>query len=358
MRERERGKNKLDLYTRKMELEIPVPRGSGNEDSDADGGGGGTGSQSIFFVCYERWDWDKFEELRQLPMPTKETDSLMKRIEIDTILRKGALRIPVRYTTKKGFTEGRVYGFIVKKTPVGCGDGGAVWQEVGEPLQRLPRWIRRFISHEYYRDFDIVNCAPVLLKQILDRHNLCPGELTTYLTERESLFAKYNHSQIPRADMKRAFLKVFHMGAADERIKETSLLKNAVKRAMLSLSKLSEYTELYKVCCVINSNNAIGTFVARVWQKEESRVLMKMREYLINLGYRPERMVLCFDGLMLEIDESVKEPPDLLGAMSIYIRNELQWDVTIEEKSLLPTPDDFIIYNQCKERFRQQQQQQ
>lgn len=292
-------------------------------------------------VCYERWDWDKFEELRRLPMSNVATAGVMKNIDFKPLVQG---RTRVHYTTKKGFHGGRVYGVIVKWDPV-----AKAWKDSGAALQRLPVWIRHYLAHEYYRDFDIVNCAPTLLMQILQKYNLCPPELSEYWLNRETLFMRYT-GIMSRDDIKTAFLKVFHNGAGDSRIPETQTLRNAIVRSIRALAKLPDYQALYEAC-VNAQNNQIGTFTAKVWQREESCVLMQVRQYFIEMGYSGERMVLCFDGLMLEKDESITTPIDL-QALEAYVMQNTGYQVKIEEKSLVPTEKDAEAYEACRQRLR------
>jgi hypothetical protein len=295
-------------------------------------------------VCYEKWDFDAFERIRQMPMANKVTSGVLNHIDLRSLIRNG--RVRVHYTTKGGFSEGRMYGFLVRQNKQ-----TKQWLEVGAALQRLPGWIRHFIAHENYRDFDIVNCAPTLLTQILVKNSLCPKELTNYLTNREDIYTKY--STIPKKEIKTAFLKVFHMGASDHRISETVALKKAIRIAMSELSLKPEYKELFDSCSDDKSNR-IGSFTGKVWQKEESLVLMQIREYFATLGYNASHTVLCFDGIMLENDESVKQEV-VLEDLENYVFEKTGYRIRIEEKSLKPTEKDIAHYENCREKLRDSQ---
>ncbi len=296
-------------------------------------------------VCYEKWDFDAFERIRQMPMANKVTSGVLNHIDLRSLIKNG--RVRVHYTTKGGYPEGRKYGFLVKyDRPT------KQWVEVGAALQRLPGWIRHFIAHDNYRDFDIVNCAPTLLTQILVNNGLCPKELTTYLTNREVLYAKY--SEIPKKEIKTAFLKVFHMGGSDARIPETVSLKKAIRKAMSELSLRDEYKTLFD-SCTNEKNNKIGSFTGKVWQKEEYRVLMHIREYFATLGYDPSQTVLCFDGIMLENNETVQRTIILLEELENYVYEKTGFRIKIEEKSLQPTEKDVAHYEDCREKLRDSQ---
>jgi hypothetical protein len=324
-------------------------------------------------VCYEKWPREKLDHIRSLLLP----DELKNRLD-EIRLEPGVERVKVRYSTCRGDAEGRVYGSIVyysqwyKKQIAKRGetydymasypreeemDGGA-------SLQRMDRWIRRLLAYENYHDYDIANCAPVLLQQIIEREGLvAPPELIAYNTERDTIFARYK-GRIDLGVVKKAFLKVLHMGGEDQRIIETVRLKRALRATLLVLSqKDARYRDLYTRCrdeCEKDSKkkkfsylkdreeakvtNSLGRFCAAVWQREEHTILMCMRAYFVSQGYHPQHIILCFDGIMVEKRES--DATDVVDfiALSAFIRDNTGFSVVIEEKSLEPTPQDIAIY--------------
>ena len=324
-------------------------------------------------VCYERWSHEKLDRIRSLILP----EELKRRLD-DIHLEKGVERVKVRYSTGRGDSEGRVYGTIVyysdwyKREVAKNGkpyDYMATHsrdeeQDGGASLQRMDRWIRRLLAHEYYHDYDIVNCAPVLLQQIIAREGLgVPHELVLYNTERDRLFDRYR-GRIDLGVVKKAFLKVLHMGGEDRKIEETGRLKSALRKTLLQLSQRSdEFKALYTKCreeaesdskkrkfahLKDNENakvtNALGRFCAAVWQREEHRVLMSMREFFVTLGYPAQYMTLCFDGIMIERRDTDATDVVDFDALSRHIESKTGFVVKIEEKSLKPTDNDMAIY--------------
>jgi hypothetical protein len=319
--------------------------------------------ESDSIVCFERWDLEKLEAIKKLPLKVETKRSLEKlKLEI------GATRQRVRYSTKNGDSEGRLYGNLVyhsqsykKKNQENYRyDDPSLPREEeiygGVSLQGMPGWIRRLIASTYYRDFDIANCAPVLLQQILERHNLCPPLLKYYNENRQMVFERYKANGTPK-ELKKLFLTVLHMGPSNECVPMTKSLKATLRQSLLSLKDLSaSYQQLYANCeheCTRQKysylekktaedrvTKCLGKFCAIVWQREEQRVLMSMRNYFITeQHYAPHHMVLCFDGMMLE-----KETPERvvdLEAVASHIFTQTGYKVRIEEKSLLPTTEDI-----------------
>ena len=322
-------------------------------------------------TCYERWNLETLATIRNLPLPVELQRALNIHVE------PNAQRIRVNYTTCKGDSKGRVYGKIVyhseryKKRKIER-DGAYIYEaddhpseedtNGGDGLQRLSGWVRRLVAHEYYRDYDMCNCAPTLLQQILERVNLCPPELIAYNTERDTLFKKYAHIGTPSV-IKRAFLVVLHMGGDNLRIPETGKLKWSLKAKLAALATLNDdYRATYERCekaCEQESKKAkksylrgnkeamratsLGKFCAVVWNREEHRVLMTMRDYFVEReGYDRRHMVLCFDGIMVEKKVPEGKPVDL-AALSDYIEEQTSFRVKVEEKSMLPTDKDKAI---------------
>src|SRR5690242_7298574 len=96
-------------------------------------------------------------------------------------------------------------------------------------------WIRRLIAGEFYRDYDIANCAPVLLSQILQRNGMSSVWLAHYIEKREEIFKQYA-TIMSRSQLKQLFLSVIHMGKSDIDVPETGLLYWELRRLLLRLS--------------------------------------------------------------------------------------------------------------------------
>lgn len=330
-------------------------------------------------VCFEKWDMARLNHIKTLNLPPEIKRTLNIHFE------PGAPRIRINYSTLKGDTKGRVYARVVKhsdryKRRKIEKEGAYIYESDAHPreedmdggggLQSLCGWIRKQVAHANYRDYDISNCAPTLLQQILEKAGLCPRELVQYNTQRDAIFKRYAHIAT-QGEVKKAFLVVLHMGATDDRFPETWRLKNALKASLIRLSKSNlEYGQLYDRCMVacrykyqkrkyadmvINlQNRTLGKFCATVWNRVEHQVLMSMREYFVNVEhYDAKHMVLCFDGIMIE--KKIPEEKVDFDALCLYVEEQTSFHVKIEEKSLMPSEKDMAFYNGttpivCKEK--------
>lgn len=286
-------------------------------------------------ICYERWDYEALEQIRSLdiqPLAVKQSLDNIK------LFPNKENRVMVRYTTGKGDQRGRLYGALVlqsEKCP-------SLYFPQGISIQGMAKWVRHFVSHKYYRDFDIANCAPNLTAQILRRYSLCPASLTYYNTHRSELFTRYSRQYgIPRDEVKTVFIRLLHTGQGDVRFPESLTLKRELDDALRQLSRRSEYRMLYK--SAQKADNPMGSFAFAVWSREEHIVLMQMREFFTQLGYPKEYMVLCFDGLMVEKNEALDQTPLDLAALSKQIKETTGYVLEVEEKSLLPSIEDLAL---------------
>ena len=283
-------------------------------------------------ICYERWDYEMLECIRKLdiqPPEVKKTLSLIKLVPGEDN------RVMVRYSRKKGDPKGRMYGNLVEQDK----EWPSMYWPRGTSLQGIAAWVRHFIAHKYYRDFDISNCAPNIMAQILSRYSLCPAALTAYNRDRSRLFDRYSRQyNIPRAEVKEVFIGILHTGKADHRFPESVRLKQQLDQALRQLKQRPEYATLY--ASVAKQQNPLGSFAFAVWSREEHRVLMCMRQHFVQLGYPREYMVLCFDGIMIEKNEVLDATPLDLEALATHIQQETGYRLKIEEKSLVPSVED------------------
>jgi len=320
-------------------------------------------------TCFEKWDYDKLNEIKNLPSLPKSVKIITDKIIIEKEeIYEGKLDyIRIHYSTKKGFKEGRVYGNIVVKSKTEEEKKEGEWKSGGSSLQGIHSWIKRMVCYPFYYDFDISNCAPTLLSQILKEYNLCPNELINYINNREALFIKYSEKlNISKDEVKKGFLSILHMGNSEYsfQIPEINKLKNSLFKSLELLSNVNDYYKnLYIESSItkrknkkrkinkdikINNNNKsydnkMGRFCARVWQIKENLILMKIRNYFINIGYSPFNMVLCFDGIMIEKNNSLLLPN--LNDLELFIKNETGFIINIKQKSLEPTIEDLSLFN-------------
>jgi hypothetical protein len=301
-----------------------------------------------FVVCYEKWDYDKFIEIKNLFNLPKEIKTTLDKINNN--IKEGEY-IRVHYSVKGGIKDGRLYGEIAIPKLKKNQEEEQEWIRGGTSLQGLPKWIRKMICHQYYYDFDMCNCAPVILSQLLNEYKLCPNELIDYIKRRDYLLEKYsNRLNVSTDEIKAEFLKTIHMGNSiySNDIPEIPKLKYSLLRSLQKLSTLNDdFKFIYKDSCIKNKENPMGRFCSVIWNRKESLILMAIRKYFIEIcGYDSFLMVLCFDGIMIEKQDSIILP--ILEDLELYIKNETGYIINIKEKSLEPTQEDLVLFNSYK----------
>lgn len=296
-------------------------------------------------VLYERWDSDMVLSINELVLDPQ-TESLVSVIasEMTPSLLNPAPRArrAVTYTSRE-FEEGRVYG---------------------HGLQGVSGWIRRLCSYQYYHDLDIVNAAPTLLYQVLERTmGICPKLIKAYALDRPGMFRRLREEEpqlvnVPDGVLKGIFLTCLHGGNHTNHFPEIGLSQDHEPIALLAkwektitkvMKKLMTHDGYKKMAKQIkkmeDKKNKIGTFTSWVWQKEENCIILALKDYLRQReGLVPG--VLVFDGIMAER----KEPyPALLEEAVLrrceaFIEKELGLVVKFIEKPLTPKLDDWNRY--------------
>lgn len=324
---------------------------------------------------YERWDISAFNHIKELLLDP-ELDDKLNSIHLEP----NVSRIRVMNSTKKGDPKGRLYANIVtrgkknesrqRKETLKSSDTTPEPREEmeeeeetlkpsGTSLQGLNGWIRRILSYKYYLEYDIKNCGPTLLSQILGSFHFCPPELADYVNGgRERIFEKYKNIAT-KEEIKKAFLIALNLGSCDSRFVEIKKLRDGIQNALLSLSKVNqEYRELFQYCIQKVENTKsfqllktheekemkrFGSFCAHVWMREERKILLAMRNFFATQGYNKSFVVLMFDGLLVE--QSPLQKPIHLENLMKYVFDMTGFGVKIEEKSLEPTKEDWDKYN-------------
>ena len=355
-----------------------------NYEEDEDSSSIEIDSSEKDIVCYEKWDIHMLSLIKASKL-LKHTRNMVEKIDIN-YLRLDPSSVEVHYSTRKGDVNGMVYGCMVRKSiritkphpstiesdentttttttssstttttmelPKQSSTNDMEWIICGKSLCHLDRWIRRLVSHQYYEDYDIVNCAPSLISQILHKYDLETPKLDDYILRRKEIYSKYT-SRYPESFIKMTFLKALHLGWPSSVFTEAVALREELASKFRALRfKTPEFEELYK-----NSNmdkgNPLGSFASHVWQREEFKIMKLLRKYFVNLGFPKERMVLCFDGIMVEKNEILQLSVSL-SDMSSLVYDKTGFTLVIVNKTLLPTVEDFNIlkFGQTKTKTR------
>jgi hypothetical protein len=193
----------------------------------------------IAAILYERWDYDKLQHINELVLDSRTeytVTAVATEMKISPLSRRS-----VSYTSRE-FKEGRVYG---------------------TGLQGCSGWIRRLCSFRYYHDLDMVNSAPNLLYQIIEKAGFSCPLLREYAVGRSDVFMRLRKEEpelasVSDKNLKEMFLKTLHGGQHTNHFASIGLLpdhppikmllkwESSLQEVMTKLMKHDDFIHLAK----------------------------------------------------------------------------------------------------------------
>lgn len=249
-------------------------------------------------------------------------------------------------------------------------DSGRLYTD-GPSLQNIQRGFRGLLSYSTAIDIDAVNCHPVLLKHVCEKHNIPCDELSQYVKNREDKLREFCEiDSISSSEAKTFFIKSFNsVYKILKKDKKTNIKNQFFLRYDIEMKKIQEalvghYPDEFKKIKRSESDNALGKLVARILNIEEGAMLETAEMECVRNTYRP--MTLVFDGLMLENYDLTGKP--VCEATVIEKLNKatlnlgIKWDVKEPDLSLqqfadsLKGQDNVVLYDYtetelCKQIF-------
>jgi len=206
----------------------------------------------------------------------------------------------------------RLYGYSDKTRQ---GASGRLFS--GGSIQCLPKQIRGFLM-SHTTDIDMVNCHPVLLKYICNKHNIPCAYLSLYIEDRD-LYT----SQI--LDGKSCFLSSINNDKINRKIKNPFF--NAFDKEMKSIQKtiynLVEYND-YLNTDVDKAFNWLGSSLNRILCYYENKILQTAISVITKNNI--EIGVLMFDGLMVYGEPEIELLNEIFKAVeNVFIGLNMRW---------------------------------
>lgn len=193
-------------------------------------------------------------------------------------------------------------------------------------LQSFQREVRKYISGEFYQDIDIKNCHPVLIEQLLKKHQIVAGNiLEEYNINRNEAMQKYN------LNSKLDFIKIINNDVLkNEKFKEThdliynNLVPKLIKENKTLFNRIKKNRIKEK-----KEYNFNGSFFSTYLQNIENDILMVIYNYLCKEGFIIG--VLCFDGAMVEKNNNLNEK--ILKQIQTVVLKETGYNIKLTFKS-------------------------
>ena len=210
-------------------------------------------------------------------------------------------------------------------------------------LQNIDKHIRHLIAKDYYVDIDISNAHPVILSFLCKKYGFRCDSLDVYIKNRDNLLKKLN---IDRAKAKKVYLALTNGGGKD--YKELQTHTEHLKKYRDEMKRLHDQfaTQNPKQYEAVKAKriksgrdyNHKAAYVNHLLNEMENEILMAMYEYF----GKPENVVLCFDGLMLPIED--KENYDL-DACAKFVFDKIGINIDLVYKDM---DDGLVLENYVK----------
>jgi len=231
----------------------------------------------------------------------------------------------------KGRTKKSLLGvFSTEYTLSSTGAGklgfGRVYGAKGS-MEKLERECRGTLCSEFYYDIDVCNAHPVIAFQFAKyRYNMDLTEVEKYCDNRDEYLKLISDN---KDEAKTAIISVLYGGKNEFHFLNAFCedIKKLTKSAMTD----DDYKDLlaYVRKC---DKNIYGTFLSYILQTEERRVMMSMRDTLMNEGWSVD--VLAYDGVMIRKDPNKKFDDPLLKKVEDIVFQQTNYKIKLINKPM------------------------
>ena len=216
-----------------------------------------------------------------------------------------------RFTTVKKRLQNYKKGQGTEKVKYYKKDEFGLLRDYGDGIQSLPTKYRGLICKSM-TDVDMVNCHPILLFNLCEKHNIPCPYLKYYCENRSECLEKYTSKTIIMESMNTSW----HIKKISAWMNTFDVEMKSIQKALIALPEYEQQKELAK-----RSNkkkgkvNLEGAFISNLVTTYEVQILQKCIEYArlnhIEIG------VLMYDGFMFYGEK----PEGLLDALSSIASN-------------------------------------
>jgi hypothetical protein len=187
--------------------------------------------------------------------------------------------------------------YSLKKPALGFGR----FQGSAGSLEMMEKTCRGTLCKDFYHDFDIVNCHPILCVQFARRYfGVDMRNLQFYIENRETILASFSS----RNEGKDAMIRMMYGGKAPNSSFEPfvteihnfaeSLMRLPIFAELLEYSRNKVKNEPKQKNGKQYSRNLVGVFLSLILQTEERRCAMAMMDNARKQGFEPD--VYSYDG--------------------------------------------------------------
>ena len=198
----------------------------------------------------------------------------------------------------------------------------------GMSMQGMAVEIRHTIAQGFYKDIDVKNCHPVALQWLCESKNIKCKKLTYYINNRDACLLQIHKN---RDYAKQVVLSLLNGGkkAYKELKKRPEWLvefKNEIKKIHEKLAEEKEFKQHKKKREKKGLTfNHEGSYMNIKLCQIENEILMCLYSELD----KPNNAVLCFDGLMVDVDAEID-----LRELEEAVKQQIGIDIELAEKPM------------------------
>jgi hypothetical protein len=289
----------------------------------------------VAVMLYERVDVVRLRSVRELVLGAEVSAAVCDLLE--AFETSGTGWKLTKYTRQKDY-QGRVYA--------------------ANSLQTIKKCILRLIAGDIYTELDIVNCAPTCILHIASLYfsDAQWPLINRYVDNRDLMFEEANHlyggiEPVPSHVWKKVFLVCLHGGSYSHTLISAGFVwtgsipildawvAEIQQFAVRLRGNLSLLSSLGLTDRAARAND--GSLTGLAWQTIESRIALHLVSALQTHGLTVG--VLKFDGILVERGK-IDITSDLLRLLENSVYKETGVSITLAEKCLRPTDDDWEIF--------------
>lgn len=190
-----------------------------------------------------------------------------------------------------------------------------------QTLQDMPKQVRKALCYDQYTDLDIVNCHPVVLKQVFDEEKIGCASLDRYVLHRDLCLQE---TGLSRDEAKEKFISIMY--GKSPKPNDSEFVKRfyaEFKEASDRLLSLAKYNTYLNIGIVKKDFNPVGCAMSFIGQDKEREIVSQIINYFKREGY--ETSTIIHDGFHIRslnvLDEHIKEAEELVKKVCGYSIN-------------------------------------
>jgi hypothetical protein len=196
--------------------------------------------------------------------------------------------------------------------------------------QGMKREVRKYLFKGTHIDIDIVNCHPVLLEQIFEKHNMICKQLKDYNADRKQFLVDNKIKD------KTVMLKALNTDYVNGKTKVFEETNVAIYKNLLPIL-LNDDANKTRLKSIISQRkkdkkdyNHKGAFFSKYLQNIENDILMCMTEYALELGFVVASYI--YDGFLIEKNDEASD--EFLLKLERRVEESLGWKIKLVFESL------------------------